>query len=141
MQLLRYGFEALGFKPLRGDCLTYNKGSYRVLEKLGFTFLGVRSNSNPRRQTTEDMAFFELKKRVDCEIIIVSSINERFGFAACREGGGHKDAYEREQKMMVFLIFFMVFLTVRRYTFGRISCECSITEAHMYISSLFSAIF
>ena len=40
-EMLRFGFECLGFEKISGLCMTVNPSSRRVMEKLGMKYEGV----------------------------------------------------------------------------------------------------
>ena len=61
-QAVAYAFEEVKLSSLIGKCLARNKGSYRVLEKLGFRLTGFSTATRPRWPEPERVAEFVLTK-------------------------------------------------------------------------------
>lgn len=81
--LLEFAFKTLGLNLIHGQCLEHNRGSFRVLQKLGFKWIGSRDRNHPKRLTSERFALFELDhitigRRVSCAQVCKSIPSNSF---------------------------------------------------------------
>ena len=81
--LLDFAFKILGLHLIHGQCLEHNRGSFRVLQKLGFKLIGARESNHPKRLTPERFALFELDhitigRRVSCKSVVESASSNSF---------------------------------------------------------------
>lgn len=61
-QVVAFAFGEVGLSALIGKCLVRNKGSYRVLEKLGFQLTGFSEATRPRWAGPQRVAEFVLPR-------------------------------------------------------------------------------
>ncbi|MFW6250195.1 MAG: GNAT family N-acetyltransferase [Alkalispirochaetaceae bacterium] len=62
-ELLRYGFEELGFRRIHAYCFTENGASRRVLEKSGMRYLGVEGVQTLRQKDPVASYHFEILRQ------------------------------------------------------------------------------
>jgi RimJ/RimL family protein N-acetyltransferase len=61
-QVVQWGFENLPLDRLTACCLERNPVSVRILEGLGFRFLGKEPNTNPKWLPTDVILRYELTR-------------------------------------------------------------------------------
>ncbi len=81
--LIEFAFKTLGLNLIHGQCLKHNRGSFRVLQKLGFKLIGSRVRNHPKRLTPERFALFELDnitigRRISCKSMVESASSNSF---------------------------------------------------------------
>ncbi|RMF52633.1 MAG: N-acetyltransferase [Bacteroidetes bacterium] len=59
-QILAYGFDVLGLRRIIARPLARNRASCRVLEKIGFRWLGTERNVFPRFDPEDRLAVYEM---------------------------------------------------------------------------------
>ncbi len=57
-EIIKFGFEKLNLQRITSRCKLENTGSYRVLEKTGFTFDGIIENQMFMKGKLEDMRMY-----------------------------------------------------------------------------------